>query len=92
MVAFVLRYMDLFIYFVSFYNTFMKVFFIGATLYTIFLLRRIKPYCAVSLSSHLQTYDSRVDDFKHYRYIYPGVFIATLILHTKFSRKPWSDV
>ena len=43
-----MRYLDLFMYFVSVYNTLMKVFFISSTAYIIFLMRFKKPYCDVS--------------------------------------------
>ena len=47
-ILFCLRYIDLFMYFVSFYNTLMKVAFISLTLYTLYLMRWKKPYCIVS--------------------------------------------
>lgn len=77
LVTFILRYMDIFLYFISVYNTSMKLLYIGATCFTIYLMRKKRPYCG--------TYDPACDDFQHYIYIYPGVFLLTLAVHTKFE-------
>ena len=42
-----MRYWDLFLYFVSFYNSLMKLVYISATAYTIYLMKKKKPYCLV---------------------------------------------
>lgn len=42
---FCVRYLDLFMYFISVYNTLMKVFFISATALIIYLMRVRKPFC-----------------------------------------------
>ncbi len=47
LVVFICRYLDLFMYFVSFYNTAMKVLFISATLFIIYLMRAKQPICSV---------------------------------------------
>ena len=47
MVVFLMRYWDLFLYFVSFYNSLMKLVYISATAYTIYLMKKKKPYCLV---------------------------------------------
>ena len=78
LVAFCLRYLDIFFYFISFYNLLMKIFFICATMYTIYLIRWKSPYC--------YAYDPKLDNFQHYYFIYPTVFGVTLIIHT--SLKP----
>ena len=44
---FCLRYLDLFMYIVSWYNTLMKVGFIAGTASTLYLIRWKKPYCTV---------------------------------------------
>jgi hypothetical protein len=49
LLVFCIRYLDLFMYFISLYNTCMKVFFISATAFTIYLMRYKKPYCTVSI-------------------------------------------
>lgn len=49
MVVFVMRYWDLFLYWVSLYNFVMKIFFLAATAYTIYLMKNKKPYCLVIL-------------------------------------------
>lgn len=50
LLVFCIRYLDLFMYFISLYNTSMKIFFIGASAFTIYLMRYKKPYCTVSIS------------------------------------------
>ena len=77
LVTFCLRYLDLFMYFISVYNTWMKVLYISATCYTIYLIRKKRPFCG--------TYDPACDDFQHYHYLYPGVFLMTLIVHTRLE-------
>ena len=37
--------MDLFMYFISVYNTLMKIFFISSTALIIYLMRYKKPFC-----------------------------------------------
>jgi len=39
LIVFLTRYMDLFMYFISYYNTIMKVLFITVTLYILYLMR-----------------------------------------------------
>lgn len=46
-IVFCLRYMDLFMYFVSTYNTLMKIAFIAGTIYTVYLIKYAKPYNTV---------------------------------------------
>ena len=45
LLVFCVRYIDLFMYFVSVYNTCMKVFFISATAIIIWMMRYKLPYC-----------------------------------------------
>lgn len=47
MIVFCMRYLDLFMYFISLYNTLMKVFFIASTALIIYLMRFKKPFCTV---------------------------------------------
>ena len=77
LVWFILRYIDIFIYYVSLYNTLMKIFFVAATVYTIYLMRKKRPYCG--------TYDPVWDGFNHYLYIYPPVLIVTIFVHSSFT-------
>ena len=77
LVWFIWRYIDIFLYFVSVYNSLMKVFFVGATIYTIYLMRKKRPYWG--------TYDPVWDDFNHYLYIYPPVLVITLFVHSNFK-------
>ncbi|KAL4432279.1 hypothetical protein ABPG74_020247 [Tetrahymena malaccensis] len=71
LVVFLLRYLDLFLYFVSFYNTIMKILYISLTAYLIYIIRFRRPYCL--------TYDSQNDSFPHFKFIYPGAALVTLI-------------
>lgn len=49
LLVFLMRYADLFMYFVSVYNTLMKIFFISSTSFIIYMIRFKKPYCTVSI-------------------------------------------
>ena len=48
LVVFVTRYWDLFLYYVSLYKNNMKILYISATAYTIFLIKFKKPICLVN--------------------------------------------
>jgi hypothetical protein len=48
LIVFCVRYLDLFMYFISLYNTFMKLFFISSTAFIIYLMKFKKPFCSVS--------------------------------------------
>ncbi len=73
LIVFCVRYLDLFMYFVSLYNTFMKIFFIGATAFIIYLMRKRKPFCT--------TYDSLGDSFPHLKVLLPAASVLALIVH-----------
>ena len=81
MVVFCSRYLDL-IYNFSHQNAYliiMKLLFISATAYIIYLMRYEKPYCVVSSlnKNYLicsKSYDALGDDFKHWQYLIPGLF------------------
>ena len=60
-------------YFVSVYNTSMKIFFISATALIIYLMRFKKPFCS--------TYDSLGDAFPHFKVLLPVALIATIVIH-----------
>ena len=62
-----MRYWDLLLYFVSMYNSTMKILYICSTMYIIYLLRSKKPYCL--------SYDPVSDGFSHFKFIYPGIYI-----------------
>lgn len=53
-IVFIARYLDLFTNFVSLYNTFMKIFFIAATLGTVYLIR----------VTYRKTYTDNFDTFR----------------------------
>ena len=74
MIVFCVRYLDLFMYFISLYNTLMKLFFISSTALIIYLMRFRKPFCT--------TYDQLGDAFPHYKALLPGAFVCTLIIQS----------
>ncbi len=67
------RYMDLFLYFISFYNTVFKLLFLSATACLIYLIKFKKPYCL--------GYDAKADNFNHYLLIYIPVLVITILFH-----------
>jgi ER lumen protein retaining receptor len=77
-----MRYIDLFMYYVSLYNTCMKVFFIGSSALIIYAMRFKKPYC--------QTYDSIGDDFPHIKVLLPAAAVLTALVHSGVT--PWELV
>ena len=77
LVVYLTRYWDLFLYFVSLYNSLMKILFISSTLYIIYLMRIKRPYRL--------TYDPIGDNFPHIKFIYPGAVILALIINTGYS-------
>lgn len=77
LVVFLARYLDLFLYFISFYNSFMKVLFIGTTAYLILMMRYLRPYRT--------TYDRVADDFGHWLYLVPPCLILGIIFNDEFG-------
>jgi ER lumen protein retaining receptor len=47
LLVFCTRYLDLFMYFISFYNTFMKLLFIGASIFILYLMHFKDPFKAL---------------------------------------------
>lgn len=83
--VFLTRYWDLFLYFISVYNTTMKVLYISCTLYIIFLIKYKKPYCLVLIPTFIaKSYDKESDSFPHY-YVYLGAGVLALLIHTDFE-------
>jgi ER lumen protein retaining receptor len=60
-------------YFISLYNTTMKLFFIGSTVLIIYLMRVKKPFCS--------TYDSLGDTFPHLKVLLPAALVLAIIIH-----------
>lgn len=77
LIVFCLRYMDLFMYFVSVYNTCMKLFFISSTVFVIYLMRFKKPF--------KMTYDQIGDSFPHFTVLLPAALVLTCIIPTGWS-------
>ena len=64
-------------YFVSVYNTCMKLFFISSTAFIIYLMRYKKPYCT--------TYDALGDQFPHWMALLPAAFVITCIFNSGWT-------
>jgi ER lumen protein retaining receptor len=75
--VFCVRYLDLFMYFISVYNTMMKIFFIGSTALIIYLMRIRKPFCT--------TYDSLGDSFPHLKVLLPAAIVCTLVIQSGWT-------
>ena len=85
LLVFASRYWDLFLYFVSYYNTGMKVFYLGSCLCIIYLMRVQKPYC--------MTYDREGDSFQHFLYLIPFALLMTCLMHRdQLPGEPLADV
>ena len=68
LLVFCCRYLDLFMYYISFYNTSMKILFIGASAFILYLMRINKAF-AVS-------YDRKGEDtFPHF-YLIPFAYVV----------------
>ena len=69
----------------------MKVIFICATAYTIYLIRFAKPYSSVILKHFTetksigQTYDSKEDDFPCWITLVPGALLAAIAIHRDWT-------
>lgn len=72
-----MRYVDLFMYFVSVYNTCMKIIFITSTATIIYLMRYKLPYCT--------TYDALGDQFPHLKVLIPVAILCTCVLNTGWT-------
>lgn len=77
LLVFCTRYLDLFMYFISFYNTFMKILFIAACCFILYLMHMKSPF--------KNTYDRANEDvFPHY-YLIPFALVMTLIINKNYS-------
>ena len=77
LLVFCVRYVDLFMYFVSMYNTCMKIFFISSTATIIYLMRYKLPFCT--------TYDALGDQFPHWKILVPVALLLTCVLNTGWT-------
>lgn len=77
LIVFCTRYLDLFLYYISLYNTLMKIVFIGVTLFILYLMRIKVPL--------KNTYNREVeDDFPHV-YLIPFALVMTLLIHSSWG-------
>ena len=77
LLVFCTRYLDLFMYFISLYNTIMKILFIGASVYILYLMRYNKKYSI--------DYDRIKDDSFPHVYLIPFALIMTFIIHKDWT-------
>lgn len=77
LIVFCTRYIDLFLYWISLYNFCMKILYISATLYILYLFKMKHP---ISL-----TYDSVLDSINLYKFIFPPAAALTIVFHTGFT-------
>lgn len=75
-IVFLARYLDLFTDYISFYNTVMKLVFIGSSLAIVWCMRM---HWAVKRS-----YDKELDTFRHY-FLILASFVLALLVHEKFT-------
>ena len=71
LLVFVSRYLDLFTTFYSFYNTIMKILYISATSYIIYMVRRTEPFKT--------NFEKDQDSFLHWRFAVLPCAVLALI-------------
>jgi ER lumen protein retaining receptor len=77
LLVFCTRYLDLFMYFISFYNTFMKLLFISASAFILYLMHLKDPF--------KNTYDRKNEDIFPHLYLILFAVIMTLIINKDYS-------
>jgi len=77
LLVFCTRYLDLFMYFISFYNTSMKLLFIGASIFILYLMHFKAPFNS--------TYDRKNEDTFPHVYLIPFAIVMTLIINKSYS-------
>ena len=75
-IVFLTRYLDLFTRYISFYNTVMKLVFIGTSICIFWYMRYHKVV--------KQTYSKDQDTFRHY-FLIPPCFVLALLIHPAFN-------
>ncbi|CAM8995353.1 unnamed protein product [Rhodiola kirilowii] len=75
-IVFLTRYLDLFTKYYSFYNTIMKLVFLGTSVAIVWYMRYHKVV--------KQTYNKEEDTFKHYYLVVPS-FVLALLIHRSFN-------
>lgn len=71
LLVFVTRYLDLFTTFYSLYNTLMKIMYISATIYILYMVRYTEPFKT--------NYDASQDSFLHWKFAVAPVAVVALI-------------
>ena len=77
LIVFCTRYLDLFMYFISIYNTFMKLLFIGSTAFILYLMHLKAPF--------KETYKRKEEDSFPHIYLIPFAIVMTLLIHKNFT-------
>lgn len=73
LLVFLTRYLDLFTTYYSLYNSVMKVLYISATAYLVYLVRRVEPFKS--------TYDHAHDSFLHWKFAAIPCLVLALIVN-----------
>lgn len=82
-IVFVTRYLDLFTDYISFYNTLMKIIFLGSSISIVWYMKHHKVV--------RRSYNKDQDTFRHYVLMLPCLFLA-LIVNERFSFKEVSQL
>ena len=77
LLVFCTRYLDLFMYFISFYNTFMKILFIGASAFILYLMHFKEDL--------KKTYKRQEEDTLPHYYLILFAIVFTLLIHKNFT-------
>ena len=77
LLVFCTRYLDLFMYFISLYNTSMKILFIGASAFIIFIMRFSKKFSI--------DYDREKEDNFPHIYLIPFALFMTFLIHKDWT-------
>lgn len=83
LVVYLTRYGDILFNRNSLYLTLMKLIYICLTIYLIYLIKYKAPYA--------RGYSPLDDNFNHYLYIYPGIFIITIVFHAWSKEHPFFE-
>lgn len=81
--VFAARYLDILTHFISFYNTIMKLIFLGSSFSIVWYIRRHKIV--------RRSYDKDQDTFRHVFLVLPCLLLA-LLIHEKFTFKEVSQL
>ncbi len=80
LIVFVARYLDLFTHFYSLYNTLMKIFYIAASAWVVYMIDQQQPWKS--------TYESALDSFQHWKFaVAPCAALALLVNEGSWAKQ-----